>query len=300
MSAPVILPGQRVLFSGSCIEITLDRDCLHSSFSFGTSLFFACEYPPFFCAGISQTFCLVVSSGISGVEVSQVALYDRSPWEGWVGGTVCPLVCSFRHAIVQILVHSLSVTRNGTKTFYRARTLDRSRSLLLVPLANSPTCTTLVPHLHSQSCSFSTSSSRFTQKSVSDVKQEGVPPSPPPLKKHKVELRPAPMKTPKPQVLAGPPPVQAVSPHPTVIESQSSKTDEASTASSAEKPESIKDTNKRDLEVASQHGILAPPPEGSSRFYKLFHQAKELFVSNICNGNVDRIQKVYRNSTTGV
>ncbi|KAJ3490931.1 hypothetical protein NLI96_g1098 [Meripilus lineatus] len=210
----------------SCIEITLDRDCLHSSFSFGTSLFFA------------------FSSGISGVEVSQVALYDRSPWEGWVGGTPVSNAEWDEDILQSQDIRPLTITALGPT----CKLTNMYNSRPTPPLA-----------------------------SVSDVKQEGVPPSPPPLKKHKVELRPAPMKTPKPQVLAGPPPVQAVSPHPTVIESQSSKTDEASTASSAEKPESIKDTNKRDLEVASQHGILAPPPEGSSRFYKLFHQAKELF-----------------------
>ena len=35
---------------------------------------------------------------------------------------------------------------------------------------------------------------------------------------------------------------------------------------------------KEDYYDASQHGILAPPPEGASWVRKLYHQGKELFV----------------------
>ncbi len=152
------------------------------------------------------------------------------------------------------------------------------RSLLLSSYARSPSSTTISRRLHTQTCRFSTAVPKFTQKAVSDLKQETALPSPPPLKKHKVELRPAPVKTPKPQVSAGPPPPQPVLSSTAAEALKSSKPDESHTTVSPEKTESAKGTTSRDFEVASQHGILAPPPEDASRLYKLFHQAKELFV----------------------
>ena len=39
------------------------------------------------------------------------------------------------------------------------------------------------------------------------------------------------------------------------------------------------ETTKKDIRDAAAHGVLAPPPEGASWAGRLFHQAKELFVS---------------------
>ncbi|PCH43839.1 hypothetical protein WOLCODRAFT_138619 [Wolfiporia cocos MD-104 SS10] len=90
-------------------------------------------------------------------------------------------------------------------------------------------------------------------------------PSPPPVspsRKHKVELRPGPVKPPKPTPAPGvPPPAPAP----------------ASTSASPAKSEGLVDATKKDLEDASQHGILAPPPPDASWAGRLWHQAKELF-----------------------
>lgn len=46
------------------------------------------------------------------------------------------------------------------------------------------------------------------------------------------------------------------------------------------KPEpGVIEITKADYEQAIQHGILAPPPASAGRIGKLYHQAKEIFVS---------------------
>ena len=47
----------------------------------------------------------------------------------------------------------------------------------------------------------------------------------------------------------------------------------------AEEKESLIEIAKKDVDDAAQHGILAPPPPDAGFARKLFHQAKELFVS---------------------
>jgi LETM1 and EF-hand domain-containing protein 1 len=42
----------------------------------------------------------------------------------------------------------------------------------------------------------------------------------------------------------------------------------------------IAESAKIDYGEASRHGILAPPPAGASKIGKLWHQAKEYFVSS--------------------
>ena len=46
-----------------------------------------------------------------------------------------------------------------------------------------------------------------------------------------------------------------------------------------EEKESLIEIAKKDVDDAAQHGILAPPPLDAGFARKLFHQAKELFVS---------------------
>lgn len=45
-----------------------------------------------------------------------------------------------------------------------------------------------------------------------------------------------------------------------------------------EENSSIIEIAKKDVEIAAQHGILAPPPPDAGLARRLFHQAKELFV----------------------
>lgn len=41
----------------------------------------------------------------------------------------------------------------------------------------------------------------------------------------------------------------------------------------------IIEATKEDYDKAIEHGILAPPPANAGRVGKLYHQAKEIFVS---------------------
>lgn len=101
---------------------------------------------------------------------------------------------------------------------------------------------------------------------------------PPPLaqpRKQKVELKPGPVK----------PKASEPGPSSTSLASQAEAAKPEKTSSPSTSPISHTDTSggvietaKHDYAEASQHGILAPAPEGSSRIYTLFHQAKELFV----------------------
>jgi len=91
----------------------------------------------------------------------------------------------------------------------------------------------------------------------------------PPTKKHKVELKPAPVK---PNELE-----KSTSPnHADSAVSQSTSTPSSSTPHT-DTTSGVIETAKHDYDDASQHGILAPAPQGSSRIYTLFHHAKELF-----------------------
>lgn len=95
------------------------------------------------------------------------------------------------------------------------------------------------------------------------------PPLPTP-RKHKVELRPAPLKPVKSSTDA----LSAASKPPSPTPAASSSTLGSSGTS---KQESLAEVTKHDLEDASQHGILAPPPADASWVGRLWHQGKELF-----------------------
>lgn len=105
--------------------------------------------------------------------------------------------------------------------------------------------------------------------------------------KAKVELRPGPAK------LATPPNPTAQQKSTTTTTKPSSQTPEAISKPHPTKPppvsvtpktddalkeESIIEIAKKDVEIAAQHGILAPPPPDAGFARRLFHQAKELFV----------------------
>ncbi|KAH8093921.1 hypothetical protein BXZ70DRAFT_1079150 [Cristinia sonorae] len=102
---------------------------------------------------------------------------------------------------------------------------------------------------------------------------DGAPPHIPPPKKHKVDLKPGPLKPRTPEAASTLP----SSPLPEHNASLTKPSDTTSPASSTEPSGSVIETAKQDFADASQHGILAPPPEGASRIRTLFHQAKELF-----------------------
>lgn len=107
--------------------------------------------------------------------------------------------------------------------------------------------------------------------------------------KAKVELRPGPAKlatpssptaqqkstaTTKPSSQT---PETTSKPHPTKppLVSVTPKTDGVL---KEEENSSIIEIAKKDVEIAAQHGILAPPPPDAGLARRLFHQAKELFV----------------------
>ncbi|KAL1942708.1 hypothetical protein VTO73DRAFT_4948 [Trametes versicolor] len=101
-------------------------------------------------------------------------------------------------------------------------------------------------------------------------------------RKHKVELRPGPVKPTKssdsapastsPSASSA---ASAVSEH-TPSTSQSTSEGSTSTTSSTH-AHGVIEVAKEDYEEASKHGILTPPPADASWAGKLFHQAKELF-----------------------
>ncbi|KAI0829811.1 hypothetical protein BC628DRAFT_1314151 [Trametes gibbosa] len=118
-----------------------------------------------------------------------------------------------------------------------------------------------------------------TSPSITGPPSKELPPSGPGTapRKHKVELRPGPVKPPKSpsdpaSVLLG---TTAASEHaPSTLKSPS----EASTHSaSLPHTHTVIEVAKEDYQEASKHGILTPPPANASWAGKLFHQAKELF-----------------------
>lgn len=104
-----------------------------------------------------------------------------------------------------------------------------------------------------------------------------IAPSTLPARKHKVELRPAPVKTLKssqsPAQGSGATPLKPMKPEQLASTSTTPATSKSSVLS-----ESVVEATRHDYEAASKHGILAPPPDGANRVYKLYHQAKELIV----------------------
>ncbi|KAI0743909.1 hypothetical protein C8Q80DRAFT_1272536 [Daedaleopsis nitida] len=96
-------------------------------------------------------------------------------------------------------------------------------------------------------------------------------------RKHKVDLRPGPVKPPRASSDSSAPPA---TPLPTTSDAPTTSqppTNASSTSSASSEPSSVIETAKEDYYDASQHGILAPPPENASWAGKLWHQAKELF-----------------------
>ena len=95
--------------------------------------------------------------------------------------------------------------------------------------------------------------------------KQQLPPLPPPTKKPKLDLRPAPIKpkppsttthaVPKPAELAPPPPLPAL---PSLG--------------------AAKEEVKHALEDAEAHGILAPPPPGATWLRRTLHQAIQIAV----------------------
>ncbi|RPD78374.1 hypothetical protein L226DRAFT_531719 [Lentinus tigrinus ALCF2SS1-7] len=98
-------------------------------------------------------------------------------------------------------------------------------------------------------------------------------------KKHKVELRPGPVKPQKAssEATSIPPPSATLSAAPESSTATPHAPSDASKSHVSTHPESVIETAKEDYFDASQHGILAPPPEGASWVRKLYHQGKELF-----------------------
>ncbi|KAH9924412.1 uncharacterized protein B0H18DRAFT_1211856 [Fomitopsis serialis] len=105
------------------------------------------------------------------------------------------------------------------------------------------------------------------------TKNASPPPIPASTSKSKVQLRPAPVKPGKPSAA----PAEPVSAPTKSTGAPALNAATSESAPSTTHAESVIEATKHDLEDASQHGILVPPPEGASRVGKLWHQAKELF-----------------------
>ena len=105
------------------------------------------------------------------------------------------------------------------------------------------------------------------------TRPERVPPSLAQPRKQKVELKPGPVKA---KVLEAGKLQSSVSNQPDANVPRS--TPSSTSTSHVDTAGGMIETAKTDFADASQHGILAPAPEGSSRIYTLYHQAKELFV----------------------
>lgn len=92
-------------------------------------------------------------------------------------------------------------------------------------------------------------------------------------RKHKLELRPSPVKPPPILTNLEPPPPLSLDP-PTTQSQQK----EQSAKSSTSVADTIIENTKYDYEQARRHGILVPAPANASKIGKLWHQAKEIFV----------------------
>ncbi|KAI0915650.1 hypothetical protein AcW1_003802 [Taiwanofungus camphoratus] len=113
-----------------------------------------------------------------------------------------------------------------------------------------------------------------TTKPTNAKPSQPIPPTPPASRKHKVVLNPAPVKSPRSPSTE---PTSLSSKPSTSEHAKSTHTDTSSTVSTSVKSDSVIEVKKHDYEDASQHGILAPPPENTSWAGKLYHQVKELF-----------------------
>lgn len=193
--------------------------------------------------------------------------------------------CTYFHSLYNRHSHIL----------YRSFPVGKHNSTLLALRHRNVSVTMETSNLTSSSrYAFSTSARLLTTpppstKSTSST--ETPIPTPPALKpssKPKVDLRPGPIKSgpsAKSSASASPrtvPPPSAPSPSPShSVESGAQKLGEKLEDSVEEKkPEpGVIEITKADYEQAIQHGILAPPPASAGRIGKLYHQAKEIFVS---------------------
>jgi hypothetical protein len=115
-------------------------------------------------------------------------------------------------------------------------------------------------HLTLAVCRYSTpTTSNSTQK---NQPLNNLPTSP--IKKPKIDLRPAPIK-PKTTLTSSHPPIKPTRPASSVL-------------NSTPKFGSAKEEVVRDISDAEQHGILTPPPVDANWFKRTLHQAIELFV----------------------
>ncbi|KZT04608.1 uncharacterized protein LAESUDRAFT_288185 [Laetiporus sulphureus 93-53] len=164
-------------------------------------------------------------------------------------------------------VESLALTRYPRSSpILRRRLRHASFFVAVAPDALSLKASSAFTASHFGTRSLSTSTPPETTNASESKPQPPPPAAVLPLRKHKVELRPGPVKPAKltPQPPTSPKPSTASSPN-------------VASEPSSSKKESIVEATKHDLVDASQHGILAPPPAGASWAGSLWHQAKELF-----------------------
>ncbi|CCM00696.1 uncharacterized protein FIBRA_02735 [Fibroporia radiculosa] len=160
-------------------------------------------------------------------------------------------------------ITSLAITRHHRNAILFHHRLRHANYSVLVVQDRFPFSVTSSPRPLAARLLSSSTPPSTTPKSTDGVLEP--PPSPSiTARKHKIELRPGPIKTQK-----TPLPVTDVAP--------ASSSPPAPQSPAPAKTESLVETTKHDMEDASQHGILAPPPADASWAGKLWHQAKELF-----------------------
>ena len=174
-------------------------------------------------------------------------------------------------------VHTKGLVRPTFVAPYSASTIHLSRR------------TTYPQRLLLSARSLSTPPSTVT-KSKDASTTHTIPPIPP---KHKVELRPGPVK----------PPIAPSNLHsPKLKESPTTDTSPQfqSTSSTAKSYETISETMEEDMKYAYIHGILARPPPDAGKLARLWHQAKELFVRWTVRRGIGANTFLNRNSTSEV
>lgn len=195
-------------------------------------------------------------------------------------------------ALERCRIHFYDLSNRFSQQPYRSFPVGKHNSTLLALRHRNASVVIETSHLtQSSRYAFSTSARLLTTpistKSTSPA--EPPTPTPPTLKppsKPKVELRPGPIKSGvsnKPSTSAPPTPPPPSAPSPTTshsVEAGAQKLGEKAEKSVEERKEpGLIEITKADYERAIQHGILAPPPADAGRIGKLYHQAKEIFVS---------------------
>lgn len=186
-----------------------------------------------------------------GISSQLFGHYSSRSFRSFPVGVYHPTTLAFRHRKESIVVYALPCGSSSRLTFSTTARIFASPP----PTLSTSTSKTSTP----------------------------TPPLPKPPGKPKVDLRPGPIKAPTSTLKSQSTEAPASSSAPTsslqasnTVESEK-KVDAKEGGKKAEP--GIIEATKEDYDKAIEHGILAPPPANAGRVGKLYHQAKEIFVS---------------------